>query len=144
MWFYALPRDHKIPSVRLQYSMTAVCYFVWRKSFLNIVVFWVVPRTISLCLLKQIIYGGLQEISEEFSEELESGKAVAKLMLYKPPENKEILQPSGTNDAAEPEESTGEDNVLAAETDAIFGAMKVIYGCCPTEGGQPPNMDPER
>jgi hypothetical protein len=87
----------------------------------------------------------MQEVSEELSEQLESGKAVAKLVLYKPPENNEILLPPGPNEDAEPEEDAGEDNVSAAETDAIFEAVKVIYGCCPTEvEEQPPNIDPER
>lgn len=97
-----------------------------------------------LCPWKQIIYGGMQEVSKEFSEQLESGKAVVKLVLYKPPENKEILPPRGPDDDAEPKEDT-EDDALARETDAIFGAVKVIYGCYPTEAeGQPSNIDPER
>jgi hypothetical protein len=110
-------------------------------------VFWVVTRIIFLAFLcpwEQIIYGCTQEVSEEFSEQLESGKAVAKLVLYKPPENKENLSPSEPNEDVEPEENTGDNNASAAETDAIFGAVKVIYGYCPTEEGQSSNIHPER
>jgi hypothetical protein len=74
----------------------------------------------------------MQQVSQEFTELLESGKAVAKLVLYKPDEAGQDRK------EAEPEENKciGEDIVaiLTAQTDAMFGAAKVIYGCCPTEG----------
>jgi hypothetical protein len=85
-------------------------------------------------------------VSQEFTEQLESGKAVAKLVLYKPHEAGEMAPLPGLDKKdVEPEENeeTGED-VSTAQTDAIFGAAKVIYGCCPTEGDGYPSVDPER
>jgi hypothetical protein len=89
----------------------------------------------------------MQELSQEFTEQLESGKSVAKLVLYKPDEPGEMVPPPGQDKReTEPEESkcTGED-ISTAQTDAIFGAAKVIYGCCPMEGDTYPlGVEPDR
>jgi hypothetical protein len=74
----------------------------------------------------------MQQVSQEFTEQLQSGKTVAKLILYKPDEagqDKKEAEPEGNK-------CTGEDmvTILTAQTDAMFAAAKVIYGCCPTEG----------
>jgi hypothetical protein len=86
-------------------------------------------------------------VSQEFTEQLESGKAVAKLVLYKPQEAGEVAPLPGLDKKdAELEEvkDTGED-VLTAQADAMLGAAKVIYGCCLTEGNRyPPSVDPDR
>lgn len=80
-------------------------------------------------------------MSEEFSEQLKSGKSVAKLVLYQSPEVTEIVPPPGPEEKdAEPEQ-----DVLQAESDAIFGAVRVIYGCHPNDGeGELLSADPER
>jgi hypothetical protein len=86
-------------------------------------------------------------VSQEFTEQLESGKAVAKLVLYKPHEAGEVAPLPGLDkNDAEPEENedAGED-VSTAQVDAMVEAAKVIYGCCPTEGDRCPlSADPER
>jgi len=93
-----------------------------------------------LCPWKQLIYGGMQEVSEEFIELLKSGKTIAKLVLYQLPEVPEIVLPGPDEKDAETKP-----DVLAAESDAIFGAVRVIYGCLPSEGGgQLLTADPER
>jgi hypothetical protein len=94
----------------------------------------------NLCPWKQFIYGGMQEVSEEFNEQLKSGKTIAKLVLYQPPEVPEIVPPGPDEKDAEKEP-----DVLAAESDAIFGAVRVIYGCHPSDGvGELLTADPER
>jgi hypothetical protein len=89
----------------------------------------------------------MQEVSQELNEQLESGKTVAKLVLYKPLEAGEVVPlPGQDKKEGEPEEikDTGEDS-STAQTDAIFGAAKVIYGCCPTEGDiYPLRVEPMR
>jgi hypothetical protein len=85
-------------------------------------------------------------VSQEFIEQLESGKAVAKLVLYKPHEAGEVAPLPALDKDAEPEENedTGEDG-STAQADALFEAARVIYGCCPTEGYRYPlSVDPER
>lgn len=83
----------------------------------------------NLCPWKQFIYGGTQEVSEEFNEQLKSGKTIAKLVLYQVPEVPEIVPPGPDEKDAEKEP-----DVLTAESDAIFGAVRVIYGCHPSDG----------
>ena len=68
-------------------------------------------------------------MSEEFNEQLKSGKTIAKLVLYQVPEVPEIVPPGPDEKDAEKEP-----DVLTAESDAIFGAVRVIYGCHPSDG----------
>jgi hypothetical protein len=86
-------------------------------------------------------------VSQEFTEQLESRKAVAKLVLYKPHEAGEVAPLPGLDkkDAElEEDKDTGE-VVLTAQADAMFGAAKVIYGCCLTEEDRyPSSVDPDR
>jgi hypothetical protein len=82
----------------------------------------------------------MQEVSEEFNEQLKSGKTIAKLVLYQLPEVPETVQ-SGPDE----KEAEAEPNALTAESDAIFGAVRVIYGCHPNDGeGEILTADPER
>jgi hypothetical protein len=93
-----------------------------------------------LCPWKQFIYGGMQEVSEEFNEQLKSGKTIAKLVLYQPHEVPEIVLPGPDEKDAEKQP-----DVLTAESDAIFGVVRVIYGCLPSDGeGELVTADPER
>lgn len=79
-------------------------------------------------------------MSEEFNEQLKSGNTIAKLVLYQPPVVPEIVPPGPDEKDAE-----REPDVLAAESDAIFGAIRVIYGCLPSDGeGELLTADPER
>lgn len=79
-------------------------------------------------------------MSEEFNEQLKSGKTIAKLVLYQPPEVPEIVPPGPDEKDVEKEP-----DVLAPESDAIFGAVRVIYGCLPSDGeGELLTADPER
>lgn len=86
-------------------------------------------------------------MSQEFTEQLESGKAVAKLVLYKSHEAGEVAPlPELDKKDAEPEENedTGED-VSTAQVDAMLEVAKIVYGCWPTEGDRYPlSADPER
>jgi hypothetical protein len=84
-------------------------------------------------------------VSEDFNKELESGKTVAKLMFYKIPKPEETVTPETNeegeeNDKANADEPNEEQNnegegeeVMEPDTDAIFGAAKVIYGFRPTK-----------
>jgi len=79
-------------------------------------------------------------VSEEFNEQLQSGNSTAKLVLYQPPEVPDIVPPGPDEKDAEKEP-----DVLAAESDAIFGAVRVIYGCLPSDReGELLTADPER
>ena len=79
-------------------------------------------------------------MSEEFNEQLKSGKTIAKLVLYQLPEVPEIVL-SGPDE----KDIDTEPDVMAAESDAIYGAIRVIYGCLPSDGdGELLNADPER
>jgi hypothetical protein len=85
-------------------------------------------------------------VSQEFTEQLESRKAVAKLVLYKPHEAGQVAPLPGLDKDDEPEENedTRED-ISTAQADAMIEAAKVIYGCCPTDGDRYPlSVDPER
>lgn len=79
-------------------------------------------------------------MSEEFNEQLKSGKTIAKLVLYQPP-----VVPENVPPGPDEKEAEREPVVLTAETDAIFGAVRVIYGCLPSDReGELLNADPER
>ena len=69
-----------------------------------------------------------------------SGNTIAKLVLYQLPEMPEIVPPGPDEKDAEKEP-----DVLTAESDAIFGAVRVIYGCLPSDReGELLTADPER
>ncbi|PNF41421.1 hypothetical protein B7P43_G14117 [Cryptotermes secundus] len=97
-------------------------------------------------LAAEILYDGREEVSQEFTEQLQSGKAVAKLILYKPHEAGEVAPlPELDKKETEPEENedTGED-ISTAQVDAMLEVAKIIYGCWPTEGDRYPlSVDPE-
>jgi len=79
-------------------------------------------------------------VSEEFNEQLKSGRTIAKLVLYQLPEVPEIAPPGPDEKDAEKEP-----DVLTEESDAIFGAVRVIYGCLPSDWeGELLTADPER
>jgi hypothetical protein len=80
----------------------------------------------------------MQEVSAEFNEQLKSGNTIAKLVVYQPPEVPEIAAP-GTDEDAETKP-----DVMGAESDAIFEAARVIYGCLPSEGEGELTAEPER
>ncbi|XP_069701434.1 thioredoxin domain-containing protein 3 homolog [Periplaneta americana] len=94
----------------------------------------------------ELIYSSMQDVSEEFAKELEAGNTIAKLMLYTPPEAEETLELEEQPLAEEEELGGGEDAgpITAAETDAIFGVVKAIYGCSPPEiEGQQLDINPD-
>ena len=69
-----------------------------------------------------------------------SGNTIAKLVLYQLPEMPEIVPPGPDEKDAEKEP-----DVLTAESDAMFGAVRVIYGCLPSDReGELLTADPER
>jgi len=118
------------------YSVTSMLYSL--RYFLYHLI--INENLTNLCPWKQFIYGGTQEVSEEFNEQLKSGKTIAKLVLYQVPEVPEIVLPGPDEKDAEKEP-----DVLAAESDAIFGAVRVIYGCHPGDGeGELLTADSER
>jgi hypothetical protein len=81
----------------------------------------------------------MQEVSEEFNEQLKSGMTIAKLLLFQLPEEPEIAPPGPDEDAET------KPDVMTAESDAISGAASVIYGCLPSEGdGELLTAEPER
>ena len=106
-------------------------------------------RVIMIFCYMQLIYGGMGEASEEFVEKLAEGPAVAKLMLFRKPDESETELETETPAEEEEEGSESDEEeageAKAEETDALVEIVKLIYGHTATvgqEGEMQP--DPER